>query len=205
MDFNDLISHINTRAKENNIKLLLEKSKSIFYPNSNLIVNGYFDIKTMALAVAIDKPLSDWIMLFAHESSHMDQWIDKCVCWNNSIIDEFDSTEYIDKWISGEEFSQDFVDKIITYTRDLELDCERRTIEKAKFYNLPVNITEEIQKANSYIYFYTLLRDFRKWSLPEKSPYQLEEVWRKMPESFDVDHSVVSNDLRDLYFNHCYS
>lgn len=89
-------------------------------------------------------------------------------------------------------------------TIGVELDCEKRTIEKAKKYNLPVNIKEEIQKANSYILFYTFVKESRKWNTPGKAPYQIREVWSKMPDTFEIDYAQIPEDIRELYRKYCY-
>jgi hypothetical protein len=67
-----------------------------------------------------------------------------------------------------------------------------------------VNVEEEIQKANSYILFYTFIKEVRKWNTPGKAPYQVKEVWSKMPKTFNMDYFTVSSEISELYKKFCY-
>ncbi len=193
------IKDIRKIAKENNVKVILSKKKIIEY--GDLKVSGYFDYnKPLKLFTAINKPQKDWVMVLLHESSHMDQWIEQCKIWRDAC----NKTDYItllEKWLQGKEVSDFKLNLIIKHNRNLELDCERRAIKKALKYNIKINITEEIQKANSYIYFYTMLKDSRSWYTT--APYYVKEVWSQMPKTFDNDYSILSPKIKKLYTKHC--
>ncbi len=200
-----LIDDIKKECEVNGVEVILQNTKTIPYAIGDLPVSGYFiDYGNPKLAVATGKPLKEWVMVLAHESSHMEQCIEKSPYWTNSFIDGREAVEYIDEWCAGKEFSKEEIDDICKRAREVEWDCERRTIEKAIKYKLPVNITEEIQKANSYILFYTFIKDVRKWNAPGKAPHQIREVWSVMPTNFSIDYEVVPDEYKELYLKYCY-
>lgn len=204
-EIQQLIEDIKEKAKENGVKIILEDSKTVPYAVGGFPVSGYFiDYGNPVLAVATGKPLKDWIMVLAHEGSHMEQCIENSPFWANSFIDGREAVEFIDEWCGGKEFSKEQVDDICKRALEVELDCEKRTIQKAIKYNLPINIEEEIQKANSYILFYTFIKQVRKWNTTGKAPYMIKEVWSKMPKTFDMDYFSVSDDIAVLYKKYCY-
>lgn len=198
-----LIHDTKKQARDNGVKLILPDSITIPYPRGNFEVNGYFvAYEEPTLAVAVGKPLNDWIMILAHEGSHMEQWIEKSPYWINSFIDGKEAVDHLDEWCSGREMTKEELDNVFRRSREIEWDCERRTIEKAKKYNLPVKISEEIQKANSYIFLYSLMREFKRW--PDKRPYQVREIWSRLPDSFDVDYDHIPEKIKELYWKFCY-
>lgn len=204
-EISKLIEDIKSKAESNGVKITLSDDKTVPYIVGEFPCSGYFvDYGNPVLVVAIGKPLKDWIMVLAHESSHMDQCLEKSKYWTDSFIDGREAVEYIDEWCSGKDFSDAQIEDFTRRSREVEWDCERRTIEKAKEYKLPINIKEETQKANSYIWFYTLVKEIRKWNKPGQAPYQIKEVWSQVPDTFDMDYSTVPKEIKDLYKNHCF-
>jgi hypothetical protein len=200
-----LIEETKKKAEENGVEVIMKETKTVPYAIGDFPVSGYFmDYGKPKLAVATGKPLKDWVMVLAHEGSHMDQWIEKSPYWTNSFIDGREAVEFIDEWCGGKEFTKTELDDICKRSLEVELDCEKRTLDKAIEYNLPVNVEEEIQKANSYILFYTFIKEVRKWNTPGKAPYQVKEVWSKMPKTFNMDYFTVSSEISELYKKFCY-
>lgn len=209
-DFNQdsidkVVQDITKKAEDNGVQIILEPTPTIPYAVGDFPCAGYFvSYGRPTLAVATGKPLKDWIMVLVHESSHMDQWLEGSKAWTNNFVDGKESVDYIDEWLSGKEMTEEEIDDLISRSIDVERDCEMRTIEKVKEYNLPVNVDEEIQKANSYILFYRMLKITRKWNKPGKAPYQIKEVWSQMPKTFYMDYSEVPEDLQELYLKYCF-
>jgi hypothetical protein len=133
----------------------------------------------------------------------MDQWLENSKFWINNFIDGKEAIDYIDEWISGKDFSQDELDKFFSAAIGVEHDCEMRSVRKIEEYELPLIKSEEIQKANSYILFYSVIKETRKWYLPGKAPYLIKDVWSKMPKTFDIDYSIVPEDIKELYNKYC--
>jgi len=188
------------------VKFNLSPEKSIIYPNSTMTCSGYFiDYGHPELAVATDKPELEWLMVLLHESCHMKQWIEKSDFWVDSFIDGRESIDYINEWVEGKEFTNEELKKLSILARDVEWDCEKRTIERAKAFNLNINYTEEIQRANSYILFYNFILETRKWYKTEFAPYRIREVWSLAPKDFNYDKTLpVSKELKEAYLKYCF-
>ncbi len=190
-------------ANLHGIEVIMKDDACVDYEGT--LVNGYFDCDKKKLLVATRKPLEDWITIFAHEASHMDQWIENSPFWTNCKVGEVDYLNCLFEWLDGKDFDLNLVDDFIRVSRDLELDCEKRTIEKLTKHGFSINIKEYVQKANSYVLFYNVLKHTRKWYAEGKAPYLIESVWRNMPDSFDVDHSKLSDEMLKLYLDNCFT
>lgn len=158
--------------------------------------NGYFDATNNGqptLAVACGQPQENWLITFLHESCHMDQWIEKTKEWNDCIVaDNVESLDLVDLWLDRKiELSPRQLNRYINTSRNIELDCEKRAVNKIKKYKLPVNTEEYIQRANAYIFFYTLIKKTRKWYKIESAPYNNKEVWSQMPDYFISNYNKI--------------
>jgi hypothetical protein len=198
------IEELQTKTKANGVNFIVGEESTVKYFKSDLRVSGYFiDYGTPTLAIATGKEVNSWFMILLHESSHMDQWIEKSPYWTNSFIDGKEAVDYIDEWLNGKDFDDEFLNSVFEKAIMVELDCERRTIQKAKDYGFEIDFEDEIKKANSYILFYRFIQEFKKWYGVDKAPYQIKEVWQEMPSTFDIDYSKLSDDLKDLYNKYC--
>ena len=200
MTINQLIDDTKKVAKRHGVKLRVVKGDFVQFGETKS--NGFFDPETKLLAVAFNANFKD---TFIHESCHMDQWIE-----DSQISAEYDSivTTLLFDVLSGEaqyEGNEAAFAEQVRISRDLELDCERRSVAKIKQYNISdIDTSVYTKKANSYIFFYTYLLTTRKWYEIGKEPYSLEEVWRESPDHFDNDYSVIPENLKqafDKYLN----
>jgi hypothetical protein len=201
-----LINDMEETAKKHGVKTLFPNTNTVPYI-TGAEVSGYFvDNGEPTLACAVGGDIKRWGPILAHESSHMDQWIEKSKYWTNNYYKGRESVDWLDEWCEGKvDLSDSEVDDLINRAIGVELDCEKRTIEKEKKYNIPVNITEEIQKSISYILFYRFLKESKKWNTPGKAPYLIPEVYKLMPESFDdMDFTIVPEDIKKAYYKYCY-
>ena len=200
-----LLEDTKIKCEKHGVKFVTTDTDHVQYPVGNVPVSGYFvDYGKPELGVAIGRPVEVWSATLAHESSHMDQWLEKSKYWTGNYIDGKEAVDYLDEWISGTEYTTEEIDTYVKAAIGVEWDCERRTVQKIKEYNLPLDPIEETQKANSYILFYTLLKETRKWNKPGKAPYLIKEVWSHMPKTFDMDYSVVPENLKELYLKYCF-
>ncbi len=192
-------------AKEHKIKVVLDPNKVTFGDGDE--VSGLFDSDNLELIVSINKPTEEWVSIMVHESCHMDQHIEQCKEWTDLDIKGHDATTLLDMWLQHiVDLNPDQLKNVIDKVLEMELDCEKRSVDKIKNYKLPLNIKEYIQKANAYMYFYRALAKTRKWTTKNKSPYAVATVWKKMPSKLlnsQTDYKE-SNALVDLIVSECF-
>ena len=192
------------------VDLVLSPDRSVDL-ESDHPCNGYFetdgDDECPVLAVACGQPLENWLLVLIHESCHMDQWIEGDPVWTDNDVDGAEPLEFVMLWVDKKvELSEEQLDRYVGCSRVVELNCERRSVEKIEKYNLPVNVEEYIQKANAYVFFYTMMKEARKWYKIGTEPYNVEEVWKAMPTTFldDDEYNTVPDNLRELYLKHIF-
>lgn len=194
---NIFIEDLKSYTKENNIKLILSPEKGVQFSEGGVICNGYFDGEDPTLACALGKDVSQWLIILLHESCHMDQWIEKVPEWTENA-----GMDNIEKWLNGDDdIDMNNIDNEIKTSMVVEIDCEKRTVEKIKRYELEsiINIDEYIQKSNAYILFYLWMRKNRTWYKIGKEPYNIPEVVRSMPKTFDIDYTILDPKIEKAY------
>ena len=168
------------------VRLKLNKANFVKY--GSLKVNGYFQTYENAksvLAVATGKEQDKWLKTLVHEYSHMQQWKEDCPAWKALRLSKtLNADDVMDKWLSGKTYTNATLDKAFYATMMMELDCEIRSVEAIKKYNLPIDTVEYIQKANAYVLFYKIIRKYKKWYTINNEPYNNEAIWTKMPKTF---------------------
>ncbi len=197
-----LIKLARTECEKHSVRLFLGKGKSLAY-YKNIKVNGYFDCngslrKTPTLAVA--SKTNNFTLVLVHEMCHMIQWIENCKEWKDYVaIKNFQ----IDKACANESFDQKLLDNHCWITMLLERDCERKahTILKSLGYQ-DKKLKEYVQKANAYTIFYLFVADNKKWYKVGSEPYSIKAVWKKFPDTFDINIKQTYKDLGNLY-NKC--
>ena len=155
----------------------------------------------MKLAVAMNKPRKQWLGVLAHEYSHYEQWKEQAESWTNSTIDEEDAEDIIFRWVRGEEFSQNFLDKCFIAAKEIELDCERRAVKKIKKFELPLDVEEYIKQASAYIHYYNYMGLRRNSYIPGKEPYYNKEIISAMPKTLRGKYAKLPKKIIQLYDN----
>jgi hypothetical protein len=193
------ISDLEEKCLEHNITLFTPNTPGVLYPGENIQTNGYFDPERRVLACATGKELNQWLLILIHESSHMDQFIEK-----DPVFDVLLGLDETFKWINGLE-TPDFVkiDEEIKNGIAVEVNCEKRTVAKIKQYGLEFVVSADVytQKSNAYALFYLWMRQKRSWYKIGFEPYNIESVYSKMPKTFDIDYTKLTDDVFDA-FNH---
>ena len=203
--FQKMIDDTRKTAEEHGVKVYFPEADHVLY--NGIGVSGYFiDNGEPTIACAISGDIKVWGAVMAHESSHMDQWIENSKYWTENYIDGKEAVDWMDQWCAGKvEFTDGELDDIIRRAIGVELDCEKRTIEKEKKYGLPLDPIEETQKAVSYIWFYRFVKDSKKWNDIGKAPYLIKEVWSQMPKTFDIDYMEMPEKIKNLYYQYCFN
>lgn len=143
------------------------------------ISSGYEEIP-VTLAVATNDNSLDTLI---HESCHMDQWYEQTPEWM-----DLEDHGQVWEWLCGvDDFTEEELDESVMRSYRLEVDCERRSVEKHRMWKTGVNESEYIQKANAYTMFYFYMRENRVWYKAGNEPYSLKEVWGHMPETFNFN------------------
>lgn len=148
------------------------------------------------LVVATGRP--DWIHVFAHEYCHFTQDED-------GMFDDLTEDVFWD-WLSGKvELEPEETDKHVIASRELEADCERRTIALLEEFSIPFDRAEYAKKANAYILFYNTIRRDRKWASKAK-PYDCLEILARMEDEIldDFTDGPQWDWFHDLVREHCY-
>lgn len=144
---------------------------------------GWFD--ESVLQVAIDRPATDWLSTFVHESCHKDQFVEKAAAWDTKIGGH-DACDILDMWLERTiELTPDQLTNVIDKVQRCELDCERRSVRKMIDNELPIDAELYTRMSNIYVWFYRTLPLTRRWVVaPWRNPKLLELV----PIHFDNDY-----------------
>ena len=193
------ISH----CKSNNVKVTLKNTTEV--DCNGVECSGYFCTDpNPELVVAMGKHPSDWLATFVHETCHKDQWVEQSPVWNKKIKEYFDAADIFDMWLNNAvELTKNQLNDVLEQVMMVEIDCEKRSIEKIKKYNLPIDVIEYTQKANSYIYYHHAIAYKRQWGA-KTAPYENPNVWTKMPLDFNQNYSKINRKMLNLYLKHCW-
>lgn len=168
-----LISDVANKCVQNKINFRLEYAKHVDV--ENIPCSGYFDEKT--LAVATKNNYLNWLGILIHESCHLDQFLEGGDIW----IPDKDALTIVENWIHGKNVARRRLDKGFKNTIALELDCEKRSVQKIKKYDLPIEINDYIQKANAYLFSYMYAYVNKTWYI---KPYEKKRICANMPTKF---------------------
>lgn len=196
----EFVDSVIAKADAHGIKMILSDTRSVKY--GLIECNGYFVDKPEAqLAVAWRQPTYERsLRILVHESCHMDQWIERADVWNNTTVGDTDTMTILDLWFGHfVELSADQLARYSIASREIELDCERRAVEKIKQWNLPIDLDTYIREANAYVNFYNIFPLTRSWYTIGKEPYNVPYILEHMSTEFDMDYSQATLELIDTY------
>lgn len=196
---------VESKARKNGVECVLRQDLHLPYPNTSTLVNGYFvDMPKRTFAVAMGKSLEQWLPVYVHESSHMDQCIEESPAWKERLVPGtiFEALDMIQLWVDRKiELTETQLSDYIHRARNMEWDCERRSAAKIRESSLPLDERAYIQKANSCLYFYTAMKELRSRYEPGKEPYNTSEVYTLCPGIFlpEAKYELVPMLLMDRY------
>lgn len=197
------IQHVKDTGLKNNIPVHLLNQPQVV--TNGVSCSGYFS-EVEGLYVATQKPQMEWFEILAHEFNHMKQYLENAKVWTdiNLVGQEETKIGQFDKWLGRElELSPEELDSCISAIINLELDCEIRTLKSITEYNLPIDKKTYVQKANSYVLFYQVVKKCRVWSKEGCAPYMLKHIYEQMPTDFSLDYSNPPQELLDLIEKNC--
>lgn len=185
----EFLSDLRKKARKYGIKVVMEKGDSVLYEGDNTMCGGYFDEDAKVLKIAKGKNKVQFYSILAHESSHLDQYIDSL----NNVSHLWDKLSpgytLFMRWLSGEiELSETLLNETVQDVISLEKDCEIRAIEKIKKYKLPVDIEDYKRKANTYLFAYLFFTEKRKWIT---NISKQKQIWSKAPKTFKTKYEAI--------------
>ena len=184
-------------CKSNNIGLFLYNQKYIVDEGDKF--GGWFDPVKKELHCSFPSPMQrKYVELLVHESCHMDQFLNKSPKW--TIEQNFNSLTIFWEWLQGKEATH--ISSHLKNVQLMEAECEQLAVQKIIDLDLSLNIEQYIQKANSYLLFYSVLKETKKWC--DYPPYKFKEIWQQMPSDKILQKFTISLELKDLYKSKCY-
>jgi hypothetical protein len=182
------IEHVKINCKELGVKVDLRPTRYVKI-DSNIKCSGYFDSDNKHLVVAMNHP--NWLGILVHEYCHVTQWVDDIDLWHKA------SSTKVDDWLGGKRIRS--IDTHIGYSRDLELDNEKRAVRMIRKWKLSIDIDEYVKAANAYIHFYNWMGLTRKWSKPKNSPYLNERILSTMSPRFNMQYNHMSDNVYNAF------
>lgn len=185
------INHVHSHLRKNKFKLVLHLDELKIGKNS---VSGYFSEEDKEIVISLKE--QDWLEVLAHEYNHFIQYITNEPSYVSLTQGDSNYLTEMWDWIDKEsEFEEARLDVMFETVREMELVCERKTMETIKEFNLPIDLDEYIFSANVYLYFYSFVRKYRCWfkenigikDITELSDLQmtLDEDFSKLPELYE--------------------
>lgn len=184
------IQHVKEQCAEYGIKCIIRHVKYVKL-SGNIQCGGWFDEEGKELVCASNRP--DFLQILVHEFSHLTQWIDQCEAWKKGI----GGVGYVDEWLSGKKVPN--IRKHLAYSRDLELDNEKRAVKHIKKFGLSINIEDYIRRANAYVQFYNHMYYTRKWATSKNSPYRNPRIIAAMPKTFHMNYEKMSKKVEKVF------
>ena len=181
---------------QNGITVRFAAEKTVSYESvkkKKITCCGWFD--EIELACATKQPEEYWVQTFCHEYIHFLQFKEK----SEHAINENDIL--FDKFLCNMRVSKSKLDIAIDKLQKTELDCERRSVQLLKKYKTGFNFKRITQRANAYIYFYSVAKDLKSWYV--SSPSLIKEIIDMMPSKFlrIQQYKKVSPEVFNLYKN----
>lgn len=209
MEFNDnnilnFISEVQSTVEADGISFILSPTKHvIIVEEGHIKCNGYFDPRKKVLRCAIKKPINQWLPILVHEFSHFEQYKSNCPSWQRLIYKGKDIGDKYYLWLKGRKISNEIASESFIRVRNIELDCEKRSVKNIIKYKLPIDVEDYIRAANAYIYFYNFAHLTRSWYKKGKVPYDLEEIKSHMPSHFVSRYDRLPKKYHLLFEKYC--
>jgi hypothetical protein len=188
MSTDAVVREITRRAWRFGVSVLLSPDSTV--DCDGFWSQGWFDGDDKKLVVGTGCDEQKWLGVLLHEYSHLTQWVERAPVWRE---DEKDGA-VIDDWLKGKSVRN--ARKAVAARRELEADCERRTVRLIRELEAPIDLDRYIRGANSYIHFYNVIAEKRKWYAPGRGPYSVPEVLAVANPTLDDDFSKTPAALR---------
>lgn len=197
---------VKNTCRQHGVRIYFGNGKWVTYTSIRCL--GYFDDihhTPPRLAVATGRPLPEWLPIAVHEFAHLLQWVEDSPVWKDQVISPTAyALDLFNEWMDGKDFSQEHIARLVRVAREVERDCEARTLALIKTHRLPINPVIYAQKANSYIFSYSVMARTRK--LYVRVPRHTPELWKLMPKKIlpEEAYEHIPEDYFRAFLTHCY-
>jgi hypothetical protein len=195
MNAEQVVNEITRRAWRLNVAVMLSED-SFLHHSDGAQCSGYFDSEadTPTLKVATGIKESDWLGILLHEYSHACQWSEQAKCWV-----EQERTPGMWDWIAGKPLKN--AAHVVDLTKELEADCERRTVRLIKELQAPIDLAEYCRQSNAYIHFHNVIKQKRKW-VKQAGILRKPEVTKHFNDTIDSDYQKTPKAMFDVLVRH---
>lgn len=153
------LDYVHSQLRKNKFKLVLHMDNLKIGKNN---VSGYFSEDSKEIVISIKE--ENWLEILVHEFNHFVQFInneEKYVLINQG---ESNFLNELWEWLDGNiELNTKRKNLLFKTVQDMELDCERKSVEMIKSFDLPIDIEEYSSIAHIYIFYYTYAKKNRCW------------------------------------------
>lgn len=184
----EIAAELTRRAHALGVGVLLSPKEFVY--TNGVPVSGFFDYSQdiPIIVVATAKEEERWVTILAHEYCHATQWSENTQIWRDAS-----KGDRVWEWLEGKPLRNPR--ELTPYIRDMEADCERRTVRTLKELNAPFDLERYQRAANAYIHFYNVMAIERKWFAKGKAPYNTPEVLYEANPTLDLDFNKTPKRL----------
>lgn len=190
------IEQLKKDCRANQIGLSLYDQKFII-EDGNKFGGWFCPVKKQLHCSFPNKLQTKFVELLIHESCHMDQFLNQTPKWVKEQNN--DSLSIFWEWLKNP--TKININPHLLNVQLMEAECEQLSIQKIIDLDLGINTQQYTQKANSYLLFYSVLKETKKWC--DYPPYKFKDIWRGLPDKI-LSNFEISEDLKQLYFDKCY-
>ena len=187
------IQHVKDECKRLGVKNHIKNVKYVKL-SPTIRCSGYFDDgdePVLACSMAKDEGLE----ILVHEYCHLTQWQDGFHLWKIASR----AIPVIDEWLEGKYKRPQTLERAFEISIGLELDNEKRSVKMIKEWGLSINTETYTKRANAYLQFYNWMKQTRKWSNPNNTPYGNKRIVAAMPANFRMNYDKLPKRLEKLY------
>lgn len=199
------IKKLEKRLKKHKGKLIICTDRYVTNSDDDQKEVGYFteDKDNLEIVVATRYPLRRWLSTLLHEESHLDQLLDKEPTSKALELPNGDcALMVVWTWIDGKPvpYKGKELRHCFNLARNMELDCERRTLAKIEedFSDI-IDPIWYAQAASAYIYFYNFMYQNRTWYNINKKRLSNKDILALMPSDLNGNYTRNPPGLNKLF------
>lgn len=199
---NAIIKNIKALYKPYGVKIVLNSDEYFLDGEKTQESSAYLDYNNKIIHVSTkDRLPEEWLTNTFHETSHVDQMLADNELWKNSFRNNIDIDVIAQLWIDGHiDLNPYQIEQIFRAMMHLELDAEKRTVQKIYNYKLPaIDIPHYIQCAHAYALGYVVTGYVKEWIPAKKQPYTVPELVKQMPTMFTELNNIEIITLKKVF------